>query len=105
DYVYRHHFKLYPVVDGDRLLGCVTTRQVKELPREEWETTTVGALAEGCTPENSVGPDEDAMEVLSRMSRNRASRLLVVDGGRLVGIVALKDLLEFFSLKIELEAA
>lgn len=105
DYVYRHHFKLYPVVDGDRLVGCVTTRQIKELPREEWDTTTVGALAEGCSPDNSVAPDADAMEVLSRMSRNRSSRLLVVDGGRLVGIIALKDLLEFFSLKIELEAA
>jgi CBS domain-containing protein len=105
EYVYRHHFKLYPVVDGGRLVGCVTTRQVKELPREEWATTTVGALADGCSPDNSVAPDEDAMEVLSRMSRNRTSRLLVVQDGRLVGIIALKDLLEFFSLKIELEAA
>ncbi|HUF78439.1 MAG TPA: site-2 protease family protein, partial [Thermoanaerobaculia bacterium] len=26
DYVYRHHHKLYPVVDGARLVGCVTTR-------------------------------------------------------------------------------
>lgn len=105
EFVYRHHFKLYPVVDGGRLVGCVTTRQVKELPREEWQTTSVGALAEQCSAENSVGPDDDAMEVLSRMSRNRSSRLLVVDGGRLVGIIALKDLLEFLSLKIELEAA
>lgn len=104
-YVYRHHFKLYPVVEGDRLVGCVTTRQVKELPREEWDATTVGALAAGCSPDNSVSPDADAMEVLSRMSRNRSSRMLVVEGGRLVGIIALKDLLEFFSLKIELEAA
>jgi CBS domain-containing protein len=30
---------------------------------------------------------------------------MVVDAGRLVGIITLKDLLEFFSLKIELEAA
>jgi len=105
EYIYRHHFKLYPVVEDGRLVGCVTTRQVKELPREEWERTTVGALADQCSPDNSVGPDEDAMEVLSRMSRNRSSRMLVVQDGRLVGIVSLKDLLEFFSLKIELEAA
>lgn len=105
DYVYRHHFKLYPVVDAGRLVGCVTTREVKELPREEWDSTSVGALAEQCSPDNSVAPDADAMEVLSRMSRNRASRLLVVDAGHLVGIITLKDLLEFFSLKIELEAA
>jgi len=105
EYVYRHHHKLYPVVDDGRLVGCVTTRQIRELPREEWETTSVGALASGCSPENSVPPDADAMAALSRMSRTRASRLLVVDGERLVGILTLKDLLEFFSLKIELEQA
>jgi len=105
EYVYRHHHKLYPVVDDGRLVGCVTTRQIRELPREEWQTTSVGALASGCSPENSVPPDADAMAALSRMSRTRASRLLVVDGERLVGILTLKDLLEFFSLKIELEQA
>jgi Zn-dependent protease len=105
EYVYRHHFKLYPVVDGDRLVGCVTTRQIRELPREEWATTTVGALAGGCSEENSIAPDADAMAALSRMSRTRASRLMVVDGGRLMGIITLKDLLELFSLKIELEQA
>lgn len=105
DYVYRHHYKLYPVVDDGRLVGCVTTRRVKELPREEWGRTSVGVLADECTAENSIAPDADAMDALSRMSRGRASRLMVVDAGRLVGIITLKDLLEFFSLKIELEAA
>jgi hypothetical protein len=33
---------------------------------------------------------------------SRASRLMVVDGDRLVGVLALKDLLGFFSLRLEL---
>lgn len=104
DYIYKHHFKMFPVVDdAGRVLGCVTTRQVKELPREEWERQTVGALALRCGPENTVGPGEDAMEALSRMSRTGASRLMVIDGDRLLGILTLKDLLQFFSLKMELE--
>lgn len=104
EYVYRHHHKLFPVVDGERLVGCVTTRKIKELPREEWGRTSVGALAEGWSEENSIEPDADAMHALSRMSRGRASRLMVVDDGRLVGIITLKDLLSFLSLKIELES-
>jgi CBS domain-containing protein len=39
------------------------------------------------------------------MSRTGRSRLMVVEGGRLVGIVALKDLLRFLSVKIELDEA
>jgi Zn-dependent protease/CBS domain-containing protein len=105
DYIYRYHFKMYPVLDDSgRLIGCVNTRQVKELPREEWDRQTVGALAEKCRPENTVAPETDAMQALSAMSRTGASRLMVVEGDRLLGILTLKDLLRFFALKMELEA-
>ena len=106
DYIYRYHFKMFPVVDDDgRLRGCVTTRQVRELAREEWERQTVGVLADQCDPVTTVGADTDAMQALSTMSRTGASRLMVVDGDRLLGILSLKDLLRFFSLKMELEEA
>jgi Zn-dependent protease len=105
EYFLRHHHKLYPVVEGDRLIGCVTTHDIKQLPREEWDRQTVGAIAQRRCEENSIAPDTDAMKALAAMSRGRASRLMVVDGDRLVGILTLKDLLEFFSLKMELEEA
>ncbi|MGD2114581.1 MAG: site-2 protease family protein [Acidobacteriota bacterium] len=103
DYVYRHHFKMFPVVSNGRLEGCVTTRQIKELPRDEWANTPVRQLARECSEDNSIAPDADAMKALSAMSRNRASRLLVVEGDELRGVLALKDLLDFFAMKIELE--
>lgn len=105
EYFLRHHHKLYPVVDGDRLVGCVTTADIKQLPRDEWERQTVGAVARVPCGENSIPPDTDAMKALAAMSRGRAARLMVVDGERLVGILTLKDLLEFFALKMELEEA
>lgn len=42
---------------------------------------------------------------LSKMNRSHATRLLVVDHDRLVGILALRDLLRFLSLKLEIEPA
>ncbi|HUF84626.1 MAG TPA: site-2 protease family protein [Acidimicrobiia bacterium] len=105
DYVYRHHFKTFPVVEGDRLVGCVSTRDVRALDREEWDRQTVGTIAEPCSQENTVAPELDAMEALSLMSRTGRSRLLVAEGDHLLGILSLKDLLKFFSLKMELEEA
>jgi hypothetical protein len=102
-YVYRYHHKLFPVVDQDRLVRCVTTRQIKESPREEWDRQSVGAIAEPCSDDNTVAPDEDAMKALARMSRGVNSRLMVVEDGRLLGILALKDLLQFFRLELELD--
>jgi Zn-dependent protease len=104
DFVYKYHFKMFPVVEGpERLVGCVTTKQVSEIPREEWGRRTVREIATRCSPENTIGPQADAMEALSTMARTGASRLIVVEGDRVVGVVSLKDMLKFLSLKVELE--
>ena len=101
-YVYRYHHKLFPVVDDGRLLGCVTTRQVKSLPREEWVRRQVGSLVEPCGPDNTIRPDADALAAIALMQHSGQPRLMVVESGRLVGIVTLADLLQFFALKLEL---
>lgn len=103
DYVYRHQFKLFPVVQNGELVGCIDLNRVKEIPRNEWAYRTVGEVAGTCSMENTISPDTDAVKALARMNRTGSSRLLVVDHGRLLGILSLKDLLRFLSLKVELE--
>jgi Zn-dependent protease/predicted transcriptional regulator len=104
DYIYKYHYKMFPIVENaDRLIGCVTTKQVKEIPREEWSHRKVGEIITQCSAENTIGPQVDAMKALSIMSRTGASRLMVTEKNRLLGIIALKDLLKFFALKVELE--
>jgi Zn-dependent protease len=42
DFIYRYQFKLFPVVEeGGQLQGCVTMKQVKDIPRQERQTKTV----------------------------------------------------------------
>jgi Zn-dependent protease/CBS domain-containing protein len=103
NYIYRYHFKLFPVVEGERLLGCITTREVKNVPQDQWEEKTVEEVATGCKADNTISPDADAMHALSAMNRTGLSRLMVTEGSRLVGIIALKDLMRLLALKVELE--
>jgi Zn-dependent protease len=103
DYVYNYHFKMYPVVEGGTLIGCITTRQVKETPRDQWTLRTVGDVASRCSSENTIEPAADALKALSVMSKTGNSRLMVVDDGRLVGIITLKDIMGFLSVKLELD--
>ncbi len=102
DYMLHHHFKMYPVVEDGRLIGCITSQEVKKVPREAWPNTIVGEVATRVCAENSVGPDTDSVDALARMRKTGSSRLMITDGDRLVGILSLKDLLEFLSLKVEL---
>jgi Zn-dependent protease/CBS domain-containing protein len=104
NYIYHYHFKMYPVVEGDHLKGVVTITQVKQVPPEEWPARTVGEIAEECTTDNTIGPEADATKALEQMNRMGVSRLLVVDHGKLVGIITLKDMLTFLSLRADLQA-
>ena len=103
NYIYKYHHKMFPVMAGEKLAGCITTRQVQEIPREDWGRETIREAASPCSAENSISPGTDAIKALGMMNQSGVSRLLVVEGGRLLGLVTLKDLLVFFSLKVELE--
>lgn len=105
DFIYRHQHPLFPVVDGERLVGYVTPQHVKQLPRDEWDRQTVGSIAPRPSGDNTVAPDADAFDALTRMNHGRTGLLMVADGERLVGVVQIKELLQFFSLKMSLEGA
>jgi Zn-dependent protease/predicted transcriptional regulator len=104
DYIYQYHFKMFPVTeDTDKLIGCITTKQVKEIPREAWGTKTVVEVAAPCSAENTIEPGADSVQALALMRKYNSSRLLVAEGGHLVGIITLKDLMKFLALKVELD--
>lgn len=101
--MYRFHRKTFPVVNEGHLQGCIDTQVLGQVPRGEWDLHTVGEMMRGDLGAIAISPDADALEALRKMQQSGFSRLLVTDGDRLVGIISLKDLLRFFSLKIELE--
>jgi Zn-dependent protease/CBS domain-containing protein len=103
DYFYKYQYKFFPVVDNSKLVGCINTQDIQQVPRGEWKEHKVGEIVHSCAPDNTVDPDADAVEVLANMSRTRKSRLMVVKGENLLGVVTLKDMLDFLSLKLDLE--
>ena len=85
-----------PIVEGDRLVGVLTDRDV-----------AVRVVAEGLDPEKvkvsevasrdvvTLDPQQDLDEALRLMARHQVRRLPVVEeDGRLVGVVAQADVAE-----------
>ena len=104
DYVYRHHFKMFPVVEGSTLLGAVTIDDIREIPREDWGEVTVREVMKPRSDENTIEAGAETEKLLTAMMHpGRQTRYLVVEGDRLVGIIALKDVLELIALKMEIE--
>jgi CBS domain-containing protein len=81
-----------PIVDGDRLVGVVTDRDI-----------AIRVVAEGKDPSTTkveeiasrnlvtVEPGQDLDDALRLMAQHQVRRLPVVDDGKLVGIVAQAD--------------
>lgn len=102
-YIYKHHYKMYPVQEEGKLIGCVTINQIKGIPVDERKKKRVADLAINCNQDNTISPDEDAMKALSKMNQSKSSRLMVVEDGRLIGMIALKDMMKLLSIKVDLE--
>jgi Zn-dependent protease/CBS domain-containing protein len=103
DYFYKHHHRMFPVLANGKLTGCVSTRDVAKLPPDEWSNHTAGSIASPCIPDATITADAEAVDALAQMHRTGQSRLLVMDGDQVVGILTLKDLLRFLGMKMELE--
>ena len=84
---------LAPIVEGDRLVGTLTDRDIAVKVVAEGrdpETTQVREVAS--TDLVTVGPQQDLDEALRLMAQHQVRRIPVVeDDGRLVGIVAQAD--------------
>ncbi|HWH28002.1 MAG TPA: CBS domain-containing protein [Mycobacteriales bacterium] len=84
-----------PICDGDRLQGIVTDRDivVKVLAAgKDPATTKVIDLTKDQGELVTIGADDPIEEITRTMSEHQVRRLPVIDGHRLVGMVAQADL-------------
>ncbi len=89
----RHRVGSAVVQDAEHLVGILTERDV------------LNAVATGADPEDvvvqeimtadvvTVGPDWDLIEAAGEMARRRIRHLVVYDGGQLLGILSVRDVL------------
>ena len=81
-----------PVVEGDRLIGIVTDRDIivrAVAERVDPQSIYVGDVASRDVV--TVEPEQDLDDALALMARHRVRRLPVVEEGRLVGMLAQAD--------------
>ncbi len=105
DYIYKHQFTAFPVFNRDEFVGLVSLTQVKEVPKEIWGFKQVRDIMTAAEDVPSLRPTDDATEALARMIGSDLGRMLVMDEGRLVGIVSRRDIMNLFKIKSDLGLA
>jgi CBS domain-containing protein len=85
-------FTTYPVVDGERPIGLLAFRSVTVLPRSEWDTRRVRDAMIPLDEVPLLSEETSAIDALADLSPPTANRGLVVEDGRLVGLLSITDL-------------
>jgi CBS domain-containing protein len=77
----------FPVVQDGRLLGFVAVRDVQLVKNSLWAFRRVADIMQPSSDEMVVAPDLSAMQALEQMMAVGAERLVVVQDGRLLGLL------------------
>ena len=92
-------YTTYPVVEGGRPVGLLAFRSVAGVPRDQWDKRRVREVMIGLDDVPRLTDDEPAIDALAELSESRVSRGLVVNDGRLIGLISITDLLRALEVR------
>ena len=93
DVVWRARVTTYPVVEDGAAVGLLPFAAVAEVPRTRWEETTVEDCMLPLSQVPVLSPNTPVADALAEISDSDVRRALVVDDGRLTGILSITDLM------------
>jgi Zn-dependent protease/CBS domain-containing protein len=99
-YFWPHHVTSFPVVEGPgrAVLGVVTFDHVKRVPPERWPSTTAADVMVRLHEDLIIPPSASCWDALAKLNRNGVGRLAVVQAGRLVGYLSVRDVAHLLML-------
>jgi Zn-dependent protease/CBS domain-containing protein len=85
-------YTTYPVLDNGRPVGLLAFRSVAGVPRNSWDGHRVRETMMRREDVPTLTEDEPAIDALLKLSSSDVNRGLVVDDGRLAGLLSITDL-------------
>jgi len=102
-YLLRTGRRCFVVVDNGQTAGLITPAEVRQVPRDDWNVTSVRAAMRPLERIHAVSPDTPVMTAIEIMAREDVNQLPVVSNGHLEGIVTRANVLEILQARSELQ--
>jgi len=102
-YLLRTGRRCFVVVDNGQTAGLITPAEVRQVPRDDWNVTSVRAAMRPLERIHAVSPDTPVMTAIEIMAREDVNQLPVVSNGHLEGIVTRAHVLEILQARSELQ--
>lgn len=104
DYIMATDDRAFPVVENDRFVGLVTLEDVRGVPRDARDNTTVKAIMTPTERLVVTQPQDEASEALTKLVRRDVRQLPVVQNGSMVGMLRRRDIIRWLQLESQLSA-
>ena len=90
------------MVRGDSVVGLLCRRDILKVPAEERERTSVQSAMTPLGERVVVPPGAPLLRAMSKMAESGLGRVLVMEGGRLVGLLTMGSVLRHVRVREEL---
>ena len=89
----------FPVLDDERLVGLITAHDIQAVSPAAWSWRQVGQVMRQVVPSLIVEPNTPVIQVMEYMVREGWDRLVVMQDGKIVGLVTHSAILHFLQLR------
>jgi len=103
DHILDSGHRCFPVVENSGLVGLISFRDVKGVPRDLRAAKTVRDAMTPLDRLKKVGPGDDLVDVLQLLTTEDVNQVPVMDNGNIIGMVARDALLSFIRVRGELD--
>jgi Zn-dependent protease/CBS domain-containing protein len=105
-YILGRNLRVVPVVsDRDHIVGLISLREIRTVPRDAWSRTPVSAVMLPLSRLAVATPDEPLTRALEDLSRQDLNQLPVVTDGHLVGLLTRGNIVRYIRVREELKRA
>ncbi|OHC12489.1 MAG: hypothetical protein A3K50_06405 [Planctomycetes bacterium RIFOXYD12_FULL_42_12] len=98
-YFLRYSYGGFPVMDDGKFLGIITLKEIKDIPRDDWNKVKVSDVF---TPHNKkweVSSDADVMMALELMIKEDKGRIVVTENNAITGLITRNGIARYVQIK------
>ncbi len=102
DYILPTGRRCFIVIEDSKLQGIVTLRDIKPIPQERWDSILIDEIMTPLSKLKSAQPNQPAVSLLEEMDEFNINQMPVLEGDKVIGMVARDGLIRFLRTRAEL---
>ncbi|MBI4686367.1 MAG: site-2 protease family protein [Nitrospirae bacterium] len=102
-YFLKYGYGGFPVVADEKAVGMISLREIRGIPKERWNYVKAKDVMQPFDESLTASGNEDVYKIFERMIQEDRGRFLVMEGGRLAGLITRSGIARYLQIKEEVK--